>query len=139
MSPCQIEITGVAGSLQIYGIGTALFLGNDDSRKLFVLRVHNCLFSRGQFNLLSVSQMCQKEGNSVDFSLTSPTLLLQVDGMKQRQVRIPLFLDDDLFGVRFEPIQFDDPRYGSLPKVDVTLGGLFQVSNGQDSGCPLHL
>jgi hypothetical protein len=30
MSPCAIEITGVAGSLQIYGIGTALFVATDD-------------------------------------------------------------------------------------------------------------
>jgi hypothetical protein len=133
MSPCQIEITGIAGSLRIYGIGTALFPGNDDSGKSFALRLHNCLFSRGQFNLLSVSQVCQKEGNSVDFSLASPDLMLQVNGVKQRQVRFSLFLDDGLFGVRLEPLQLDDPRYGSLPKVEVTPGGLFQVSDEQSS------
>ncbi len=32
MSPCEVEISGVAGSLQIYGIGTALFV----VKKLFV-------------------------------------------------------------------------------------------------------
>ncbi len=63
----------------------------------------------------------------MDLSLASPALLLQVNGIKQRQVRIPLFLDDGLFGLHLEPLQFDDPRYGSLPKVDVTPGGIFQV------------
>ena len=133
MSPCQIEITGVSGSLQIYGIGTALFIGEDFDGHQLALRVHNCLFSQGEFNLLSVSQVCQKEGHSVDFSLTAPEIRLRVSGVKSRQVRLPLFLDDGLFGIRVEPLQVEDPRYGRLPKVDVTPGGIFRVSDDRSS------
>ena len=76
MSPCEIEILGVAGSLQIYGIGTALFVAKDDSDREVVLRIHNCLFSRGEFNLISVSQLCGKPENRVDLSVVSPALCL---------------------------------------------------------------
>ena len=51
MTPCMVEITGIAGVLQIYGSGTAMFLAQDVSERSFVLRVHNCLFGRGQFNI----------------------------------------------------------------------------------------
>jgi hypothetical protein len=54
MTPCKVEITGVAGSLQIYGCGTALFLVDDEAGRPVILRVHNCLYGQGQFNLLSV-------------------------------------------------------------------------------------
>ena len=90
MMPCQVEITGIAGALQIYGCGTALFLFDDASGQLIILRVHNCLYGHGEFNLLSVSQICQKEGNAVDFALESPELILRA---KKRSTRIPLFLD----------------------------------------------
>jgi hypothetical protein len=50
MTPCMVEITGIAGTLQIYGCGTALFLATDDLGRHFVLRVHNCLF--GQVSLI---------------------------------------------------------------------------------------
>jgi hypothetical protein len=123
ISPCQIEITGVAGSLQIYGIGTAIFIGIDTSGHQFVFHVNNCLFSRGQFNLLSVSQVCQSTGNGVDLSHSSPALMFQVSGVKQRKVCLPLFLEDGLFAILLEPLHFDDPRYASLPKVEVTPGG----------------
>ncbi len=58
----MVEITGIAGALQIYGCGTAMFLAQDLSGRSFALRVHNCLFGGGQFNLLSVSQLSQKAG-----------------------------------------------------------------------------
>ena len=120
MLPCQIEITGIAGALQIYGCGTALFLSDDESGHPVVLRVHNCLYGQGHFNLLSVSQICQKEGNVVDFTLGSPMLVLRSSGTKKRTLRLPLILEDGLFALSFTPFQMDDPRYSSLPKFDVT-------------------
>ena len=56
-------------SAQIYSIGTALFVALDGNGHEVVLRIHNCLFSQGEFNLISVSQLCGKPENSVDLSL----------------------------------------------------------------------
>ncbi len=42
MVPCQVEITGIAGALQIYGCGTASFLYDGGSDNPVILRVHNC-------------------------------------------------------------------------------------------------
>jgi hypothetical protein len=128
MSPCEIEITGVAGSLQIYGIGTALFVATDDQGHEVILRIHNCLFSHGKFNLISVSQLCGKPENRVNLSIDSPALSLMSSGQKCRRFTIPLHLDDGLFAARFDPIQIDDPRYVHLPKCDVTPGGDFVLA-----------
>jgi hypothetical protein len=130
MVPCQVEITGIAGALQIYGRGTALFLYDDGSGHPALLRVHNCLYGHGGFNLLSVSQVCQKEGNSVDFTLGSPAMILR---SKRRLLRIPLTLEDGLFAVSVCPFQMDDPRYSTLPKYDVTPNGEFRVSDDLSS------
>ncbi len=129
MTPCMVEITGIAGALQIYGCGTALFLDREESGHAFVLRVHNCLFGRGQFNLLSVSQLNQKAENSVNLCLDSSTLTLRTSGTKKRSIRFPLFVDDGLFGIKVEPLSSDDSRFFSLSKVDVTPGGEFQLSD----------
>ncbi len=130
MVPCQVEITGIAGALQIYGRGTVLFLYDDGSGHPALLRVHNCLYGHGGFNLLSVSQVCQKEGNSVDFTLGSPAMILR---SKRRLLRIPLSLEDGLFAVLVCPFQMDDPRYSTLPKYDVTPNGEFRVSDDLSS------
>jgi hypothetical protein len=122
MTPCKVEIEGVAGSLQIFGCGTALFLVHDALSQPFILRVHNCLYGQGQFNLLSVSQVCQNEQNSVDFTLQAPVLLFNIRG---RQIRLPLILDEGLFAISATPFQLDDSRYSSLRKVDATPGGVF--------------
>ena len=87
MTPYQVEITGVVGSLQIYGSGTVLFLVSDESGQPFLLQIHNCLYGQGEFNLLSVSQMCQVVSNSVDFGLNSPALIFASG--KKRQIRLP--------------------------------------------------
>ncbi len=118
----------MAGSLQIYGCGTALFLVEDDSGQPLLLRVHNCLYGGGMFNLLSVSQICQGKLNSVDFNLDSPSLMLST-GSKNRPVRIPLSLEDGLFALSGAPFPLDDPRFSSLRKADVTPGGLFRPSD----------
>jgi hypothetical protein len=127
MMPCQVlvENTGIAGALQIYGCGLALFLFDDGTSHPVLLRVHNCLYGHGEFNLLSVSQIGQKEGNSVDFTLDSPELILQ---SKKRKLRVPLFLEDGLFAVSVTPFQMDDPRYPIFQKFDVTPSGIFRLS-----------
>jgi hypothetical protein len=130
MMPCQVEITGIAGALQIYGCGTALFLFEDDLGQPILLRVHNCLYGHGEFNLLSVSQICQREGTSVDFALESPELVLRT---KKRPIRIPLFLEDGLFAISVVPFPMDDPRYQTLQKVDVTPSGVFRLSDDSRS------
>ncbi len=132
MIPCKVEITGVAGSLQIYGCGTALFLVDDEAGQPLLLRVHNCLYGEGQFNLLSVSQVCQSEYNSVDLNLESPALVL-ASGPKKRPVRLPLFLEDGLFAISVTPFPLDDPRFSSLRKTDVTPGGFFRPSDDSSS------
>ncbi len=119
MTPCKVKIAGVAGSLQIYGCGTALFLVHDALDQPFILRVHNCLYGQGQFNLLSVSQICQIAHNSVDFNLQAPALLFDI---RRRQIRLSLNLDEGLFAISATPFQLDDSRYPSLRKVDATPG-----------------
>jgi hypothetical protein len=119
---------------QIYGIGTALFVAMDENEHEVVIRIHNCLYSQGEFNLISVSQLCGKPENSVDLSLDSPLLYLKSSGQKGRRISIPLFLDDGLFAARFEPIQLDDPRHLHLPKCDVTPGGDFTLATSESRG-----
>ncbi len=126
LTPCKVEITGVAGSLQIYGCGTALFLVEDVSGQPFLLKVHNCLYGHGQFNLLSVSQLCQNPCNSVDFNLDSPSLLF---GLKKREIRLQLVLENGLFAILATPFPLDDPRYSSLRKCDATPTGPFCPSD----------
>jgi hypothetical protein len=71
MEGCHLQVVGVAGRLNIYGQGTAVFLTSLDGRE-FLLRIHNCLHSYGEFNLISVSQLKLVPGNSVDFSIQCP-------------------------------------------------------------------
>ena len=135
MSPCCIEITGISGSLQAHGSGTALFLAQDDNGNDVILRVHNCLYCYGDFNLISVSQFQQLPGNSVDFRLGSSSITMFTSGNK-RQIRVPLVLDDGLFALDVEPFQLDDSRYRALPKCDVTPRGDFILS--QSDSDPSH-
>ena len=128
MSPCALEITGISGSLQIYGIGTALFLAECEGSSV-VLCVHNCLCGHGEFNLISVSQLVQQKGNVVDFSVVSPNLT--IIGPKGRKFRFPLFMDEGLFGMKLEPLQMNDSRYSRYPKCDVTPGGVFSFCTSE--------
>jgi hypothetical protein len=75
MEACHLELVGVSGSLTIHGQGTAIFLATSGDDEV-VLRIHNCLFSFGEFNLLSVSQCQLAEGNKLDFAVGNPILHL---------------------------------------------------------------
>ena len=110
-----------------------MFVAIDDLGSEVGLRIHNCLFSHGEFNLISVSQLGSVDGNRVDFPLTSPLMVLTTSGSKRRQVSLPLRMDDGLFALRLEPLLADDPRWLHIPKCDVTPGGEFQFA-GEDPG-----
>ncbi len=132
LQPCHIEVTGVSGTLPIYGCGTANFIALDNAGCELILRIPNCLYGRGEFNLLSVSQFHQVKGNRVDFSLTSPVMVLaSPSGINRAPVRVPLFLEDGLFALYLEPLGEGDPRFESLPKHVITRKGKFTPS---DSG-----
>jgi hypothetical protein len=66
LEPCHIEVVGAAGNLSIHGIGTALFSVTLQGGDEILLRIHNCLYSFGEFNLLSVSQMQTIQQNTLD-------------------------------------------------------------------------
>jgi hypothetical protein len=73
--------------------------------------------------------MCQMEGNSVDFTLASPALVIRSASGRKRSIRLPLVLEDGLFAISVTPFQLDDPRYQTLSKLDVTPSGIFRLSD----------
>ena len=88
---CAVEVIGVAGSLPIFGVGTAMFILQTAARGPIVGFVHDCLLSQGSpFNLLSVSQLQACARNSVDFSVGSPHLSAH---SPTGQATIPLTMD----------------------------------------------
>jgi hypothetical protein len=76
MSPCEIEMPGEAGSLQIYGIGTALFIAIDDRGSEVVVRVTTTV----------CSAMGSKHGNRVNVFLDSPFMQLTTSGQKRKKI-----------------------------------------------------
>jgi hypothetical protein len=65
LEPCTLEVVGVAGSLPIFGRGTAIFVLSLRRGEEILVRIHNCLYSFGEFNLISVSQMLTLPQNSL--------------------------------------------------------------------------
>ncbi len=129
---CRIEVTGVSGSLPIFGWGTANFVAIDRNGGSLILVIPNCLYGQCEFNLLSVSQVHQVRGNHVDFSLVSPAMVLvPIPGVHRSSVRVPLVLEDGLFALRVEPLGEGDSRFDTLPKYVITQRGKFVPS---DSG-----
>jgi hypothetical protein len=134
MEACHLQVVGVTGRLSIHGLGTAVFLVSVDGREA-LLRIHNCLHSFGEFNLLSVSQLKLVPGNSIDFSLVNPMLKLSTGQLvssnedfiahRNQTLEVPLVMDAGLYSLVLEPISPSDPRYDSLPIFDVTPPGLF--------------
>ena len=51
MEACHLQVVGIAGRLTIHGQGTAIFLASVDGVEV-LLRIHNCLHSFGEFNLI---------------------------------------------------------------------------------------
>jgi hypothetical protein len=127
LEPCNLEVVGVAGSLSIFGRGTAVFALSFHDTEILI-RVHNCLYSFGEFNLLSVSQMQTIKGNTLNLSLDSPSVRLRAGSHpsnvpsweRQPYVDIPLGLDDGLYCMMLEPISSDDSRLRTLQMFDLT-------------------
>jgi hypothetical protein len=79
---------GVAGSMPVHGIGTALFkvkLGD----KEVLLRIFNCLLCHGEegFNLISVSQILRTKLNSINFADGNSEIVMRKNG---RICKLPL-------------------------------------------------
>ena len=130
MEPCHLQVIGVAGHLTIHGYGTAIFLVTVDGYEA-LLRIHNCLHSFGEFNLISVSQLNLVPGNNIDFSIVSPMVRFpssQSQGGENLAIdlfEVPLEIDEGLYSISLEPITPNDPRFSTLPCYDVTPSGPF--------------
>ena len=112
---CAVLVVGVAGSMPVHGIGTAMFLvtvGDKD----YLLCVHNCLFCHGEdcFNLISVSQMLRSGQNKIIFSQCESMIL-------HGDVSIGLQEVDGLYELKLVPLYVDDDRIGSLPRLEITM------------------
>ncbi len=130
LQSCRVEVTGVSGSLPIFGWGTANFVATDQDGSSLILVIPNCLYGQCEFNLLSVSQVHQVSGNKVDFDLVSPVMVLvPFCGVHRSSVRVPLVLEDGLFALRVEPLGEGDSRFDTLPKYEITKRGKFVPSD----------
>ncbi len=143
LEPCHIEVVGIAGSLPIFGIGTAVFALTLKGGTEILVRIHNCLYSFGEFNLLSVSQMRTIHRNLLDLSLHAPRIRLHSSvedngHNKKKFVDLPLEIEDGLYALAMEPISSDDSRYLSSQIFDITPPGdytpLNQKMGGHDGG-----
>ena len=120
LRPCAIIVVGVAGSMPVHGIGTALFLVKMGDAKEVILRIFNCLLCHGEdgFNLLSVSQMLRTKLNSVTFSEGNSAIQTTKDDQTQQ---IPLKETDGLYEILGTPISANDPRLATIEQISLTL------------------
>jgi hypothetical protein len=118
LRPCAILVVGVAGTMPIHGIGTALFLLTLGDREV-LLRIHNCLLCHGEdsFNLLSVSQMLQSGNISVLFKENKASIEVVQGGIS---TNLPLKAIDGLYELRVRPISLSDRRIHHLKRYDLT-------------------
>jgi hypothetical protein len=116
--PCAIIVVGVAGSMPVHGIGTALFLVRVGAKQVLI-KIFNCLLCHGEdgFNLLSVSQMLRNKRNSLTFSQGNSGLEIQ---QEKQNMRIPLTEVDGLYEILGCPVDSDDGRLGSLRTYELT-------------------
>jgi hypothetical protein len=116
--PCAIIVVGVAGSMPVHGIGTAMFLIRVGDKDV-VLRIFNCLLCHGEkgLNLLSMSQMIRNKHNSLTFGVHSGLQIMQ----NEQVLTIPLNEVDGLFEIAGRPISMKDKRLGSMPSYEFTL------------------
>ena len=138
LEPCTLEVVGVAGSLPIFGRGTAIFVLTLQGGNEVLVRIHNCLYSFGEYNLISVSQMQTIPTTVLDLSLASPRVRLYNSErpFKRKFVDIPLVMDDGLYCLDLTPISSDDPRFYDLPVFDITPSGVYEpVSHRLDRFC----
>jgi hypothetical protein len=103
-----------------------------DGKKEVIIRIHNCLYSFGEFNVLSVSQMQTNNQTKLDMSLQAPSIRLYAnDNMKisrksESFIDIPLAMDDGLYAMTMEPLSSDDPRNLSSQIFNITPQGEYR-------------
>ncbi len=127
---CAVMIVGVAGSMHVHGIGTAMFVINVDGKE-HILRIYNCLFCHGEdcFNLISVSQMLQNGRNKMVFSQGKSQVQAQ-NG--EGEAWMPLLEKEGLYELRVAPLYLDDERIKTLPYLDITLDHDPKLWEGSD-------
>ncbi len=111
---CAIVVIGVAGSLPVHGIGTALFVVTDSLGEEIILRIHNCLLCASireeeTFNLISVSQMLRTRLSSVSFNADNAAIKLRHLRRKQ-EIVLNLIQDDGLYALDVRPLSSRDVR-----------------------------
>ena len=104
LRPCAILVVGVAGTMPIHGIGTAVFELLIGATAILV-RIYNCLLCHGEesFNLLSVSQMIRTGKVGVMFQ--EKTAYIEIKDKKGgTPFKLPLTEFDGLYEIRVQPI-----------------------------------
>ena len=118
LRPCAIIVVGVAGSMPVHGIGTAMFrVSFGDSTA--ILKVFNCLLCHGEdegFNLLSVSQILRTKTNSITFCEGNSGIQIKKDGIIHS---LPLKEIDGLYVLLGSPISVNDSQ--DFPVFNLTL------------------
>jgi hypothetical protein len=121
---CAILVIGVSGSLPVHGIGTANFVVKDNDGFEQIWSIHNCLLCHREngeesFNLISVSQMLRTKQIKVSFGADLSEVMISTK--KKKEICFPLVPDDGLYSLNFGPISWNDSRFESLTRLEVTL------------------
>ena len=109
---CSIVVVGVAGSLPIHGVGTAIFRVTDSLGDEIILKIHNCLLCTSireeeTFNLISVSQMLRTRQSSVSFNADNAEIRLKHLRRKQ-EIVLNLVKNDGLYSLDMSPVSARD-------------------------------
>ena len=121
---CAILVIGVSGSLPVHGIGTANFVVKDNDGFEHIWSIHNCLLCHNvigeeSFNLISVSQMVRTKRIKVSFGANLSEVMISTK--RKKEICFPLVPDDGLYSLHFSPISWNDSRFESLTRLEVTL------------------
>jgi hypothetical protein len=120
LRPCAILVVGVAGTMPIHGIGTAVFELTIGATA-FCVRLYNCLLCHGEeaFNLLSVSQMIRTGKVGVMFQENDAYIEIK-DKKGGTPFKLPLTESDGLYEIKVQPISMNDSRIHHAKQLDLT-------------------
>ena len=120
LRPCAILVVGVAGTMPIHGIGTAVFELRIGATAILV-RIFNCLLCHGEesFNLLSVSQMIRTGKVGVMFQEKAAYIEIK-DKKGGTPFKLPLTESDGLYEIRVQPISTNDRRIHHAKQFELT-------------------
>ncbi len=118
LRPCAILVIGVAGTMPIHGIGTALFIAQIGAKEV-LLCLHNCLLCHGadSFHLISVSQMLRTKQIEVIFRESGSNIQITQGNLAQI---LPLRETDGLYELNVRPISANDRKVSYLKQYDLT-------------------